>query len=482
MGSAGCRQRRACDVQLSDLRRWNAERDRRSVMLGSRGSVWFRLHREAAAYVERRAYSAAGHLQQRQPRLRRKSQVSGLARGGVGDHRVRHRATADWQSGEIDPTRDGVRLRIDKVTEDLDRPTDAAFAPDGRLFITERTGRVRVVSDGALLKPDALVLPEDDDEIQAALSIAIDPDFARTQFVFILQSAATADGPVVRLARYREFRGKLAERASLFQAPASDSADPAAVVRFGPDGKLYVVVSGDNQDGRLFRMNQDGTLPRDQAGTTPAVATGVTGARGLAWAARSAVLWIVDDDSESGHLSAFSLTAPPIQAIVRGRTTLRPGVGSMAVYTSDAIPEMRDDALIVSARPICSAFLAADDPTGRPGGTAATESRRTASSRHGRARWSDLFLDRHGARQVVAKRFSLMRQRVNHNVDADRVAVWRKLAEMLGSSPSRSGIEISVSCVMTTMRRPCSSAMPRMGIAFLAALRCPSTGAHPVID
>ncbi len=273
--------------------------------------------------------------------------------------------TADWQSGEIDPTRDGVRLRIDKVTEDLDRPTDAAFAPDGRLFITERTGRVRVVSDGALLKPDALVLPEDDDEIQqAALSIAIDPDFARTQFVFILQSAATANGPVVRLARYREFRGRLAERASLFQAPASGSADPAAVVRFGPDGKLYVVVSGDDQNGRLFRMNQDGTLPRDQAGTTPAVATGVTGARGLGWAARSAILWIVDDDSESGHLSAVSLSAPPIQAIVRGRTTLRPGVGSMTVYTSDAIPEMRDEALIVSAEAyLLRLHFAADDPT-----------------------------------------------------------------------------------------------------------------------
>jgi glucose/arabinose dehydrogenase len=150
----------------------------------------------------------------------------------------------------------------------------------------------------------------------------------------------------------------------LFQAPASDSTDPAAVARFGPDGKLYVVVSGDNQDGRLFRMNQDGTLPRDQAGTTPAVATGVTGARGLGWATRSGILWIVDDDSESGHLSAISLSPPPIRAVVRGRTTLRPGVGSMAVYTSEAIPEMRDEALIVSAEAyLLRLHFADDDPT-----------------------------------------------------------------------------------------------------------------------
>ena len=87
---------------------------------------------------------------------------------------------------------------------------------------------------------------------QAALSIAFDPDFARTQFVFILHSAEPADGPVIRLSRYREFRGKLAERAVLFQSAASGLADPAAVVRFGPDGKLYVVVSGDDRMAGCF--------------------------------------------------------------------------------------------------------------------------------------------------------------------------------------------------------------------------------------
>src|SRR5262245_19398051 len=102
----------------------------------------------------------------------------------------------DWQSGEIDPTRDGVKLRIDKVADGLDRPADAAFSPDGRLFIAERTGRIRIVADGVLQATDALLLPEDDDGVrQAALSIAFDPDFTRTRFVFVLHTAETADGP-----------------------------------------------------------------------------------------------------------------------------------------------------------------------------------------------------------------------------------------------------------------------------------------------
>jgi glucose/arabinose dehydrogenase len=272
---------------------------------------------------------------------------------------------ADWQSGEIDPTRDGVRLRIDKIADSLDRPADAAFSPDGRLFIAEKTGRIRIVADGVLQPADALLLPEDDDGVrQAALSIAFDPDFTKTGFVFILHTAETTAGPIVRLSRYREFRGKLAERAILFQAAVSDTADRSALGRFGPDGKLYAVVSGDDPGGRLYRLNPDGTMPRDQAGTTPAVATGVTGARGLGWATRSGILWIVDDDSQTGHLSGVSMSPPPVRAIIRGRTDLRPGVASLAFYTADAIPEMKNEALIVSAEAyLLRIRFADDDPT-----------------------------------------------------------------------------------------------------------------------
>ena len=271
----------------------------------------------------------------------------------------------DWENGEIDPTRDGVRLRIDRISDGLERPTDAAFAPDGRLFIAERTGRIRVVSDGALQTPDALRLPEDDDGIpQAALSIAFDPEFEKTRFVFVLHTAETLDGPVVRLSRYREFRGRLAERAVLFQTADSESSDRAAVVRFGPDGKVYVVASGRDPGGRLFRLNPDGSMPQDQAGTTAAVATGVTGARGLGWAVRSGILWIVDDDSQAGHLSGVSMSSPPVRAIIRGRTALRPGVASLAFYTNDAIAEMKDEALIVSAESYLLRIRFADaDPT-----------------------------------------------------------------------------------------------------------------------
>src|SRR5262245_11908085 len=70
-------------------------------------------------------------------------------------------AQAEFQSGETKPTRDGVRLRIDNVAMHLDRPADAAFAPDGRLFIVER-GQVRILSGGVLQDTAAVSLPADD--------------------------------------------------------------------------------------------------------------------------------------------------------------------------------------------------------------------------------------------------------------------------------------------------------------------------------
>jgi glucose/arabinose dehydrogenase len=255
-------------------------------------------------------------------------------------------AQAEWQSGETEPTHDGVRLRIDKIAEPLDRPADAAFAPDGRLFIAER-GQVRVLSGGVLQDTAALSLPSDDPS-QRLLSMAFDPDFQRTRFIFVLQTTDSPDGPVVFLARYRELRGALGQRAVLFQSVTESHADASAVLRFGPDGKLYIVIGNSESTGKVFRLNPDGTTPTDQTGTTPAVAGGVAIAQGLVWDRRVPLLWIVDNDPTSGHLSGVSMSGPPVRAIVRARSDLPPGSGSAVIYTGDAIPEFRNNVLIAS--------------------------------------------------------------------------------------------------------------------------------------
>ena len=268
-------------------------------------------------------------------------------------------AQSDFRRGETNPTHDGVTLRIDKLAAQLDRPADAAFAPDGRLFIAER-GQVRVLSGGVLQDAAALALPVDDPS-QRLLSIAVDPNFQRTRFVFVLQTIDSRAGTLVVLARYRELRGALGQRAILFQSVVEGNGDPSGMLRFGPDGRLYIVAGSSEGTGKLFRLNSDGTTPSDQRGTTAAVAGGVGDAKGLAWDPRLPLLWIVDNDSTSGHLSGVSLSEPPVQAIIRARSELPAGSASTVFYTADAIPEFRNNAFVASAQGFILRLRFADD-------------------------------------------------------------------------------------------------------------------------
>ena len=67
---------------------------------------------------------------------------------------------ASWPSGQVMTTADGVRLRLERVADGLDDPTDLSVAPDGRVFVTERAGRVRIVRNGQLQADPALTLED----------------------------------------------------------------------------------------------------------------------------------------------------------------------------------------------------------------------------------------------------------------------------------------------------------------------------------
>ena len=252
-----------------------------------------------------------------------------------------------WPAAIEEKTADGLSLRIDKVVEGLNDPVDAAFLPDGRLLIAERHGRIRVVQDGQLQGPDALTTSMDDD-VDGVLSIAIDPDFERTHFVFVVLAAHTGSGDVFRLSRYRELRGMLAERAVLIEVEGPPVSSAAAVLRPGADGKLYLAAGAEGFPGTLLRLNLDGTMPRDQAGTQPAVAQGLQSPRGLAVDPRSGIAWIADEQDGEAHLSGVGFQGRPLRAVVRARQALTGGSGAIAFYSGTAMPGF-DNALLIAS-------------------------------------------------------------------------------------------------------------------------------------
>ena len=193
---------------------------------------------------------------------------------------------------------DGTRLVVEPVAGGLNRPVDLALTPDGRLFIAQRDGTIRGVRDGTLSEPASL-----SDRWATGdrlLAIAIDPDFVRTRFVF----AIVAGGGTFSVIRVREVGGTFGDRAVLLGGISAAAAEPAASLRFGPDRRLYAAFDdggearqvGDaaSPNGKILRLNDDGTTPDDQAGASPIYAAGSSSPAGLDWQPGTEVLWMAD--------------------------------------------------------------------------------------------------------------------------------------------------------------------------------------------
>src|SRR5258708_7145022 len=145
-------------------------------------------------------------------------------------------------------TRDSVRLRVELVAAGLDRPSDLAFAPDGRLFIAERLGRIRILRDGRLLPQPALSLSGSLGADGSLLALALDPQFDRTGFLFVLYSAPSRSlDRTFCLARLREAADTLGERAVLIEGIRASSTARGSL-RIGPDSKLYAAFDDDGVD------------------------------------------------------------------------------------------------------------------------------------------------------------------------------------------------------------------------------------------
>jgi glucose/arabinose dehydrogenase len=206
--------------------------------------------------------------------------------------------------GEVITAADGIRFAVEVVGQNLEIPWAMTFAPDGRMFFTERPGRVRIFQGGQVLAAPALVLAD----VAAVgegglLGIAVHPDFASNHFVFLAYTARLASGSrELRVVRYREVGGTLGEPAVILDRIGSADIHDGARVKFGPDRKLYVTM-GDAanpstaQDlgvltGKILRLNDDGTVPADNplAGS-PIYSYGHRNPQGLDWHAVTGELW-----------------------------------------------------------------------------------------------------------------------------------------------------------------------------------------------
>ncbi|HEX2873475.1 MAG TPA: PQQ-dependent sugar dehydrogenase [Polyangiaceae bacterium] len=158
----------------------------------------------------------------------------------------------------------------------LTNPTAMAFAPDGRLFVSQQGGQLRVIKNGALLASSFLTVTVNSSGERGLLGIAFDPGFATNRFVYVYYTATT---PAVhnRISRFTA-NGDVAVAGSEVVLMDLDDLSAATnhnggAMHFGPDGKLYVAVGENanrnnaqtltNRLGKMLRLNADGSIPTD---------------------------------------------------------------------------------------------------------------------------------------------------------------------------------------------------------------------------
>jgi glucose/arabinose dehydrogenase len=268
---------------------------------------------------------------------------------------------------QIDPrvvTVDQLQLELGLVTEGLALPTDLAFAPDGSILVAERGGTVRVIRHGALLPRAALDMSADVSLPEGGLlALALDPAFAESRLVYTLAATRSRSRDLAfTLSRYRDVADTFGERAVLLDRVPVSPDGASGALRVGPDGKLYVALSDaasgraaanmGSFNGKVLRLNADGTTPDDQAGATPIYALDHPLPHGLDWQPASGEMWVADAvEPTSGRLTAVGAeNVKQRRGVARVQYALPPGTGvaSVAFYKGRLVSAFRDNLFVAA--------------------------------------------------------------------------------------------------------------------------------------
>ncbi len=172
---------------------------------------------------------------------------------------------------------EAARFRVVTVTAGLERPWGLAFLPDGRMLVTEKPGRLRVVAASGAVSPPIGNLPRVLTRGQAGLlDVVPSPRFAEDRTIFFSYAEPTARGGRTAVARASLGDDALADVRVIFRqaqdAPGGNHWGSRLV--FAKDGRLFVTL-GDRYDqrdraqdltshfGKIVRIEPDGSIPPD---------------------------------------------------------------------------------------------------------------------------------------------------------------------------------------------------------------------------
>jgi glucose/arabinose dehydrogenase len=183
--------------------------------------------------------------------------------------------------------------QVTVVARGLEIPWEIAFAPDGRAFVTERPGRIRLLRAGRLDPDPVATLPVAHVGEGGLLGLALHPQFPRQPYVYVYYTYED-QGLRNRIERLREQGGRLVQDRVILDGIPGAAIHDGGRIAFGPDGMLYVG-TGDaarrqlaqnpaSLGGKILRLTPDGGVPPDNPFPGSFVySLGHRNVQGLAW-------------------------------------------------------------------------------------------------------------------------------------------------------------------------------------------------------
>lgn len=190
-------------------------------------------------------------------------------------------------------------IKVETIAENLKIPWEIDFAPDGRIFFTERIGNLRIIENN--LVSDPIISLKVSGSEGGLLGLSLDPNFEENHYLYLYYSYSDFFDIYNRVVRYVESDNTLSDEMILLDKIPGSQIHDGGRIKFGPDGKLYITTgdaanskTAQNLDllsGKILRINSDGTIPEDNPfPNSPVYSLGHRNPQGIDWHPVSGIL------------------------------------------------------------------------------------------------------------------------------------------------------------------------------------------------
>jgi aldose sugar dehydrogenase len=211
-------------------------------------------------------------------------------------------------------------VRVETVASGLEHPWALAFLPDGRILVTERLGRLRMVAPSGRVSEPLGGVPRVHASGQGGLlDVAVDPKFTENRLIYLSFAEAGEGGAGTAVARGRLGEEQLEDVQVIYrqQPKVQGDAHFGSRLVFAKDGTLFIT-QGDRQAyreqaqdlgsgvGKLVRINTDGSIPKDnpfvgRSGARPEIYSyGHRNMQAAALHPETGQLWTVEHGARGG--------------------------------------------------------------------------------------------------------------------------------------------------------------------------------------